>query len=177
MARKTSRTLYAILGMLSKQDASGYDLKKKLEKERYHFWNESYGQIYPMLHRLLEEGWAEVETTESEAGREKKIYSLTDAGRNHLQRWLRQPAQDFSMRDEVVLRLDMAADANTALTQGMLERELDACKARLKALQEDDEVEDLGDFEQMSAAWSEAYLSARISWLEDSIGKCSELTS
>ena len=81
------------------------------------------------------------------------------------------------MRDEVVLRLDMAADANTALTQGMLERELDACKARLKALQEDDEVDELGDFEQMSAAWSEAYLTARISWLEDSIEKCSGLTS
>ena len=63
------------------------------------------------------------------------------------------------------------------LRKAMLERELDACKARLKALQEDDEVDELGDFEQMSAAWSEAYLTARISWLEDSIEKCSGLTS
>ena len=81
------------------------------------------------------------------------------------------------MRDEVVLRLDMAADANTALTQGMLERELDACRVRLTALRDDDEVGELGDFEQMSAAWSEAYLAARIGWLEDSIEKCAKLTS
>ena len=90
MARKTSRTLYAILGLLSKGSASGYDLKKELEKPRYHFWNESYGQIYPMLHRLHKEGWAELEVEHQDSGPDRKIYSLTDSGRAHLERWLRQ---------------------------------------------------------------------------------------
>jgi DNA-binding PadR family transcriptional regulator len=176
MARKTSRTLYAILGLLSKGSASGYDLKKELEKPRYHFWNESYGQIYPMLHRLHKEGWAELEVEHQDSGPDRKIYSLTDSGRAHLERWLRQPAQDFSMRDEVALRLDLAADANTALTQGMLEREVDLCRERLENF-EDLDLDELGQFEKMSTAWSKIYLEARVKWLEDSIEHLKEMSS
>ena len=168
MARKTSRTLYAILGLLSKGPASGYDLKKELEKTRYHFWNESYGQIYPMLHRLHKEGWAELEVVRQTTGPDRKIYSLTETGRTHLERWLRQPAQDFSMRDEVALRLDLAQNANAALTQGMLEREADACMERLEFFEDFDESA-LGEYERLSTAWSKAYLEARHIWLLESI--------
>ena len=173
MAKKTSRTLYAILGLLSKGDASGYDLKKELEKPRYHFWNESYGQIYPMLHRLHKEGWADLEVEHQTSGPDRKIYSLTDSGLQHLERWLRQPAQDFSMRDEVALRLDLAADANPALTQGMLEREIDRCNERLEGFAASDEGAELGSFEAMSTEWSKIYLQARVKWLEECIERLS----
>ena len=173
---RSSRTPYAVLGALSHGPKSGYDISRLFEKNAMFFWNESYGQIYPMLHRLHKEGWAELEVEHQDSGPDRKIYSLTDSGRAHLERWLRQPAQDFSMRDEVALRLDLAADANTALTQGMLEREVDLCRERLENF-EDLDLDELGQFEKMSTAWSKIYLEARVKWLEDSIEHLKEMSS
>jgi hypothetical protein len=42
-----STTPYAILGLLSIEPMSGYDIRANLEESLAHFWSESYGQIYP----------------------------------------------------------------------------------------------------------------------------------
>ena len=39
------KSKYAILGMLSIEPMSGYDIKKEVEKSISNFWTESYGQI------------------------------------------------------------------------------------------------------------------------------------
>ena len=118
---RSSRTPYAVLGALSHGPKSGYDISRLFEKNAMFFSNESYGQIYPMLHRLHKEGWAELEVEHQDSGPDRKIYSLTDSGRAHLERWLRQPAQDFSMRDEVALRLEVA-DANRRFSRAGLDQ-------------------------------------------------------
>ena len=166
MPRKTSRTIYAILGGLEKGPKTGYDLKKMLEQVRYQFWNESYGQIYPTLRKLVSNEWATMEVEEQEGAPDKKIYTITDEGRAELERWLRQPASDFSMRDEVVLRLDLGANASPAFLQGMLELLVDQCNDRLETLESelDDQEQDINTFEQMSAEWTRAYLEARREW-------------
>ena len=55
---KKSKTRFAVLGILSYGPMSGYDIKKFYEKNVAGFWSESYGQIYPILKRLAEEGLA-----------------------------------------------------------------------------------------------------------------------
>ena len=47
------KSKYAILGMLSIEPMSGYDIKKEVEKSISNFWTESYGQIYPVLRNLI----------------------------------------------------------------------------------------------------------------------------
>lgn|ERR1700688_1430009 len=42
------------------------------------------GALYPALHRLAARGWAEAAWGVSEAGRQAKFYTLTEAGRRHL---------------------------------------------------------------------------------------------
>ena len=44
------------------------------------------GSLYPALHRLEEQGWIRAKWSESETGREAKFYSLTTAGRAHLEK-------------------------------------------------------------------------------------------
>jgi DNA-binding PadR family transcriptional regulator len=53
---KKGKTRFAVLGILSYGPMSGYDIKKFYEKNVAGFWSESYGQIYPILKRLAEEG-------------------------------------------------------------------------------------------------------------------------
>jgi len=55
MAR-TNTTQYAILGLLSHQPQSGYDLKKTIDGSIGFFWNENYGHLYPILRRLEKAG-------------------------------------------------------------------------------------------------------------------------
>ena len=48
---------WAVLGLLSRRELSGYDLKTAIDRAIRHFWAASYGQIYPELRRLEERGW------------------------------------------------------------------------------------------------------------------------
>ncbi len=42
------------------------------------------GSLYPVLHRLEQQGWVRAKWAETETGREAKFYSLTAAGRKQL---------------------------------------------------------------------------------------------
>lgn len=95
-------TTEALLGMLTLGPMSGYDLKQRIELSIGNFWNESYGQIYPTLKRLEEEGWATA-TEEGKAGRQ--VYTITKAGRMRLREWLTVAPQPRVARNELLLKL------------------------------------------------------------------------
>lgn len=99
----TSR--YAILGVLSLGAMSGYDVKKLIERSIAHFWNESYGQIYPILNRLAAEGFAERRRETQRGKPDRHVYSLTEKGRQELARWLAVPARHEPFRSELLLKL------------------------------------------------------------------------
>jgi DNA-binding PadR family transcriptional regulator len=82
---------HAILGFLSYKPFSGYDLKKALDNSVRHFWYADQSQIYRTLARLNEQGWAEVEVVEQTERPDRKVYSITPAGREELHRWLAGP--------------------------------------------------------------------------------------
>jgi DNA-binding PadR family transcriptional regulator len=99
------KSKYAILGMLSIEPMSGYDIKKEVEKSISNFWTESYGQIYPVLRNLIAEKLV-TKTVEREAGKpDRHVYALTARGRNELRRWLRQGFAPKIQRDEFLLKL------------------------------------------------------------------------
>src|SRR5271155_5367499 len=81
---KASR--FAILGMLALgKKKSGYDLKKAIASSTASFWSESYGNIYPTLRKLLEEGAIREENEKAPASkRQKQLYSITERGRQAL---------------------------------------------------------------------------------------------
>jgi PadR family transcriptional regulator AphA len=96
-------TAKIILGFLRFRPRSGYDIKQAVELSTRFFWGASYGQIYPELQRLERAGLVEVEQV---AGRRRKVYRLTPAGRDALVEWLRGDEEDvFQYRDEGMLRL------------------------------------------------------------------------
>jgi PadR family transcriptional regulator AphA len=98
-------TPFAILGMLSLGPMSGYDLRKTVQESIAHFWNESYGQIYPALRRLSREGYAELAPARDGARRDRKQYGLTRKGRRELRRWLAEPVRYEKPRSEILLKL------------------------------------------------------------------------
>lgn len=97
------------LGVLTLGDASGYDIRKMFEDGPFaHFYDASYGSIYPALGRLLADGQVSV-TEHSQSGRpSKKVYRLTPAGRTAFQAALAEPPGSDRLRSEVLVRLFFA---------------------------------------------------------------------
>lgn len=102
---KENKTLYAILGMLSHEDLTGYDIKKRIDNSIRFFWDAGFGQIYPNLKILEKDGLV---TKRIEAGENRPnriIYSITERGREELKKWLAVPVGDEQVRYEILLKL------------------------------------------------------------------------
>src|ERR1700744_2658432 len=94
-----------ILGMIALGSQTGYDIKQLVDKSTRHFWSASYGQIYPELRRLEEQGLIEGQY-EHRGGPARTVSTLTQAGRGALGEWLEpEGAPPFEVRDEGMLRL------------------------------------------------------------------------
>lgn len=83
------RTLkYAILGLLNQKSMTGYELMKQFESALCEFWSAKHSQIYPELKRLVDEGCVVYEIEISGTVLEKKVYRLTEKGRQDFHAWL-----------------------------------------------------------------------------------------
>jgi PadR family transcriptional regulator AphA len=134
MAR-TSRTPMVILGLLTIEPMSGYDIKATIDESIGHFWSESFGQLYPALKRLLEQGLVTCTEDAGEGGRKKKVYAITDAGSAALTEWLgSQPTPRF-VRNELLLRMFFGHDTAPEVISGHLRREIGSARGMAAGLE------------------------------------------
>jgi len=105
MATK-NKTRYAILGVLTVSDCSGYDIKKYCDNILSHFWNENFGHIYPVLKQLLAEGT--IVKIENEGSSRKITYGISAKGREEFLEWLIQPTEYAPVRSEFLLKLSFS---------------------------------------------------------------------
>ena len=94
-----------ILGMIALGKQTGYDIKQLVDQSTRHFWAASYGQIYPELRRLEEQGLV-IGQPEPRGGRARTVYRLTPAGEAAFGGWLQADADSgFEVRAEGMLKL------------------------------------------------------------------------
>jgi DNA-binding PadR family transcriptional regulator len=99
-----SPTARVILALLKLGPLTGYDIKQTTDVSTRYFWRASYGQIYPELRRLEQDGLVTARE-EPRGGRRRRVYRLTAKGEKVLSDWLRGENELFEMRDEGLLRL------------------------------------------------------------------------
>jgi PadR family transcriptional regulator, regulatory protein AphA len=107
----SNTTQYALLGLLTIEPMSGYDLGKNLRESLNYFWAESNGQIYPTLKKLAAEGLIVAVATQAAGRRARHKYALTPAGRKRLKEWLAKPPQLQPPRNELLLKLFLGRSA------------------------------------------------------------------
>jgi len=105
---------YAMLAAIAHRPRSGYDLNRWFDQLASHFCTAGYSSVYPALARFEGEGFVVYEAVPSDRGPERKVYSLTDRGREVLLAWAREPAGAAETRDEQLVK---------ALAYGMLPEE------------------------------------------------------
>lgn len=74
-----------ILKTIALEPKHGWAIAKRIQQVSREVLQVQQGSLYPALHRLEQQGWIRAKWAESETGREAKFYSLTAAGRKHLE--------------------------------------------------------------------------------------------
>jgi PadR family transcriptional regulator, regulatory protein AphA len=114
------------LGMIAFGRRTGYDIKAFVDKTTRYFWAASYGQIYPELKRLEDQGLVRGRS-EPSGGRARTVYELTDAGAAALAHWLESDEETvYELRDEGMLKLffsDSAPGGRMEIVRAMRTRE------------------------------------------------------
>lgn len=123
-----------ILGLLSHDPLTGYEIKKRIDTMLKYFWSGSYGSIYPTLSSLVGDGFVTKNET-VENGRDKIIYTITDAGREHLKEWLALPVTKDELRYETLLKLFFGSVAGTEISTRHIENFEQKAKIELPLLQ------------------------------------------
>lgn len=100
---------------------SGYDIKKIVDIGLSHFWNENYGQIYPTLDSLVNEGLAQKSVGGGGGKRKRHVYSITGRGVKELQQWLALPADPPIVRNELQLKFFLSSKLPTKTTLRIIE--------------------------------------------------------
>jgi PadR family transcriptional regulator, regulatory protein AphA len=141
-----SPTAYVILGMVSREPRTGYEIKAAVDNTTRFFWAASYGQIYPELKRLSEAGLVEG-VDASQGDRKRTRYAITPDGEQELKDWLRRPPQTTEMREEGLLKLFFSGVLKPAegveTLRAMRQRRLELSE-RLRAM-EPQKMENLDD--------------------------------
>ena len=102
-------TAFAVLGQLAQGPSSGYEVKARLEAGAAHFWHASYSQVYAELRRVEGLGLVTEERVVQEGRPNKRVYTITEAGREALRGWLAEPWGLAHLRDESLVKLTLSS--------------------------------------------------------------------
>jgi len=113
-----------MLALLAKEPAHGYELKAQLEQ----IFGEAYpspniGQIYVTLQRLERDGLVQSQDVVQATRPNKRVYELTDAGREALVTWIDRPSGGPRVRDDFFMKLVLSPHAGASDRLGLINRQ------------------------------------------------------
>jgi DNA-binding PadR family transcriptional regulator len=164
-----------ILGFLTQQPMSGYDIKRFLKGLSWLIDSPSFGSLYPALHTLLKDGHVTVEIVPQQDKPRRKIYTITDKGSETLQDWIDQPAASGVSLKAFLMRLILAGNLSEAHLTAQLKQRRTQVSAHLQrtadALQKD-----VGPGERLALDYGLAVANAELAWLDNVLGRLSKDT-
>jgi DNA-binding PadR family transcriptional regulator len=168
---KRLSTRQLVLGLLTQQSMSGYDIKRFLKSLGWLIDGPSFGSLYPALHTLLEEGLVTVEVASSQDRPPRKIYTITQAGRQALRELAAQPAAPSASLKAFVMRLIMTSSlSHTGLIAHLQQRrsQVAAHRDSLEQMVETlDRSKDGG--RRLTFGYGLALAMAELAWLDSAL--------
>ena len=181
MAGREAKTRYAILGALTIEPMSGYQIKELIGRTVSHFWNEGYGQIYPTLKQLAAAGLVTSRVEPGDGKPDRHVYTWTDAGWEEFRHWLARPVDSHQPgRDELLLKLFFGRHAPTSTNLDLLRRHRELLHnliGRYEAIEVELHGEDSPDQPYWLITLRHGLHVARASltWCDETVNRLSEL--
>ena len=103
-------TSYAVLALIAEfGESTSYEIKQWIERSIQNFWPVPHTTAYEEPARLAAAGF--LTAHQEEGGRRRRVYGLTEAGREALAAWASEPtASPPQLRDEAMLKVFAGAD-------------------------------------------------------------------
>ncbi len=115
---------------------SGYDLKKVIDLSIQHFWPADQSQIYRTLNRLADQELVEVDLVVQEDRPDRKVYSITPAGKEELLAWLHTAMPKNQPRVPGFIQVFFAANLTDEEIIDKFEKRAEALREQLGMLKE-----------------------------------------
>lgn len=177
---------HGLLGLLNYGDMTGYELTRVFEDSLAFFWQAQMSQIYRELNAMEKEGWLSSRTVIQTDKPNKKVYSITGAGKAELDRWLFKDllGEFFTTRNSFLMQLFFSAGKGRKETLATLKRTRDSVgniMQRTKTI--DDSIRFYGKelskvqdpvYWEMTAQYGRAYYEMCCRWLDDCIRRLEE---
>ena len=162
---------YAILGWLSIAPCSGFELRSKIQGSISMFWNESFGSIYPMLKRLVDDGAIERVDDDADGHPSRKVYAATAKGRDELRQWLGEDFAPTTSRNQFALKLFFGAYGTPKETRAHVLRYRKIHAEGLAVLAQigerlESEVHETAEYRAMTVDLGRVLCQATIDWCD-----------
>lgn len=95
---------HGILGLLNYGSMTGYEINRTFRDSLHYFWYAQTSQIYRELQTLKKNGWATDEVIEQSDRPDKKLFSITESGREEFMRWLSEEGFDAELRSPLLMK-------------------------------------------------------------------------
>ena len=165
-----------ILGLLTQQPMSGYDIKHFLNSLGWLIDVPSFGSLYSSLHTLLKDGLVTMEVIASQDRPSRKIYSITEAGEEALRAWLSRPTGSNDSLKKFVMRLALAGQLSQAGLLAHLEQRRAHVTAQKMTLEQaaEDKHEGADSRERLVLDYGLSLAAAELAWLDSTLAWLSQ---
>lgn len=174
---------HGLLGLLSYESMTGYDLDKRFKLSLSFFWQATTSQVYRELNGMEKRGWLTSQWVVQSDKPNKRIYTITEAGQAELKEWMRLSDADIQsamfVKNAFMMRVFFAGNMSVEGSIKMLKRFRKACEQSLEHMSIAHEaIEAYGDlvdhdqrmdFWKITALYGDEYYRAGLIWADKAI--------
>lgn len=169
---------HVVLGLLSRGDRHGYDLKRDHDQRFPQARPLAFGQVYATLSRLARDGYVNAVDGGRDGGPDRTSYTLTASGREHLAEWLAvvdppTPYVSNGLFTKVVIALLVSGSDTTAQHYLRCQRAAHLDRMREFTAVKTDPAAALADV--LAADHALAHLDADLRWMELALARVDRL--
>lgn len=167
-----STTELSVLGLLTAfGEHSGYDLKRHAEAGVGYVWTAAKSQIYAVLPRLVDGGYATSRRVAQSSRPDKQVYRITANGEAAFRAWLEEPVEERpDTRSTFLLKIFFGRHMSREALVAHLERKRDWALAYLdeyRGIEEEIRDEEPSYFGYVTLRWGIAHAEAWVAWADE----------
>lgn len=169
-APPVTATEVAVLGLLAEGERSGYDLLRAAERSVGFFWTPAKTQLYAVLRKLVENGFATSRLVRQHERPDKTLYRLTELGLERLRDGLEQVHSTVN-KNPLELRIFFGDHRPLEAVVADLEGVRDRGRAHLEELEEIEGTFDHGEylFPYLTLLRGKENARADVAWAEQAL--------
>lgn len=124
-----------ILGILQGGPHTGYEINDILQTRLSHFFDATFGMIYPTLKKLEAEKLVTKQQISQTDRPNKNIYTITKAGQAAFSKAISEPTSDEILKSDFLMHLYFSQDLPTEQVALFFKEEISRKEAKLATLQ------------------------------------------